>query len=437
MPHPLPDDVNNVTGLRWFLAAVPDDPAFTRAAWDIFTEMTNFWKWGKEGPVPNDSDKAAALWSEAVYETIEAYQMGFPQLIIDNIDDIETILQAILDRAEVEGCCDDGVYDIVTDPDGIIQPLPDDTGQDIEWDIGTPPGGESTWESATLERCAQAEKFADGLDGWILAVQAMHALPTLGILIVLSYFLAALAGIGLGVAVAGGAFGVVGAYTLFAELQALFELTPDYAAAQAELDDPDVIGDVVCAIITSDNAAAAESAIDAALTASAPNAAPMIALLPLRWIMGHIFNLDGDGSGFGGACRDCTPDPVALNIEFRRSGANSSQLQVDGVWTDLGFIGHPIYSNTDYLFRGDTGGAGAFEIWTDAGGGALANAQVTVLEANTDDWTRLNFLREGEGIIAQYDTITALPITHTASTLAYRVYTRTGEYIRVRIAEAP
>src|SRR3990172_864835 len=117
MPHPLPEDVAGVSGTRWFLVAVPYDPAYTRAAMDIYTDMANYWKWGMEGPVPTDSDLAAQQWANAIAETLEALEMGFPDILLGYIDEVEELLQAL----QGSGCCDDDfAVDQQTDPDGVI-----------------------------------------------------------------------------------------------------------------------------------------------------------------------------------------------------------------------------------------------------------------------------------------------------------------------------
>src|SRR3972149_9905581 len=115
MPHPLPDDIGSVEGNRWFLVAVPDDAAFIAAAMDVYSSLTNFWKWGLEGPVPNDSDEAGQLWANAVDETLEALEMGFPQTLLGYIDDVENLLRAM---QRVACCYDQDVSngDFFTDP---------------------------------------------------------------------------------------------------------------------------------------------------------------------------------------------------------------------------------------------------------------------------------------------------------------------------------
>lgn len=306
MPYPIPDNLDNIEGWRWYLVPLPDDDQMIQVAWGMWSELTHFWNWGKEGPIPEQSEKAAQLWAAALYEAWRIRDMGFPDLILTYIDEVESLLEAIRDRP----CCDgSAITDTITDPEGVVQPIGDETGQDINWDIGDPPGGLSTWAEATTERCAQAETFAAGLSRWITVLQGFQTALDIGYALAIAGLIAGLASVGLVGGAIIGAFSVGGILAFRDEIRALLDSEPDYETARAQLDDPDTIDAVVCAIITSPTAAAAESAVDAALASLAPTAAPLIAVLPLRFMMGRIFNLDGDGSGFGGPCRECTePD---------------------------------------------------------------------------------------------------------------------------------
>src|SRR3990172_7972989 len=133
MPHPLPEDVAGVSGTRWFLVAVPDDPAYTRAAMDIYTDMANYWKWGLEGPVPNDSNLAAQQWANAIAETLEALEIGFPDILLGYIDGVEALLQAIRDKPI---CCDNFGFEAIGGDENTGGAI------DVEDGVGDPP---ETW----------------------------------------------------------------------------------------------------------------------------------------------------------------------------------------------------------------------------------------------------------------------------------------------------
>lgn len=157
MPRPIPDDVENVTGFDWFLIPVPSDPVFIAAAWDAFSELTYPWNWGKEGRVP-ESDIAAQLWSDAIYEALRVRDMGFPDVILDYIDEVETLLAAIRDKP----CCDNVSY----------APLGGDenTGgaTDLEDRVGDPP---DTWGNEPIADWSEWETYKCG------AARAMATLP--------------------------------------------------------------------------------------------------------------------------------------------------------------------------------------------------------------------------------------------------------------------
>lgn len=310
MGYDLPEDVGAVTGVRWFLVAVPDDPAYTRAALGAYTDLGHYWKWGLEGPVPVESDLAAQQWLDAIAETMEALEMGFPDILLGHIDGVETLLQSLLDKP----CCEGGdVYDIVTDPDGVIQPLPDETGGDIVRDEGDPPGGIVDWPTYDQRLCEAAARFADSLPGWITALEAMSIIVSLGLVAAAAYLIAGLAAAGISVAVATGAMGLLEAVEWLEDLRDLFNLGPSWQDARDELELQDTKDAIICAILLSDTPAAAEAAIDAALASEAPAAYDAIKTLPLRFMMNKIFNMETDAGGFGGyTCPECEEPPTGL-----------------------------------------------------------------------------------------------------------------------------
>lgn len=123
MPYPIPDNLDNIEGWRWYLVPMPDDDQMIQVAWGMWSELANYWMWGLEGPIPEDSDKAAQLWADAIYEAWRVRDMGFPDDILTYIDEVETLLRAIRDSQ----CCgpqditDGQLYtDAVTDNSGDV-----------------------------------------------------------------------------------------------------------------------------------------------------------------------------------------------------------------------------------------------------------------------------------------------------------------------------
>lgn len=114
MPYPLPDDVAAVSGLRWYLVAVPDDVTYGRVALGVYTSLAKYWQWGLEGPVPIDSDLAAQQWADAIDATLEALEMGFPDILLGYIDDVETLLQQLVSKADGATCCGSQTWNEIT-----------------------------------------------------------------------------------------------------------------------------------------------------------------------------------------------------------------------------------------------------------------------------------------------------------------------------------
>lgn len=111
MPYPLPDgDPPYTTDLRWFLVAIPDDAAFVRAALGIYTELASYWKWGKEGNEAGRQD-AAETWQTAVEATLESLEMGFPDILLGYIDQVEGLLTQLIEAQ----CACDAVQDPIAD----------------------------------------------------------------------------------------------------------------------------------------------------------------------------------------------------------------------------------------------------------------------------------------------------------------------------------
>lgn len=101
MPYPLPGAPPYSEELRWFLVAVPNERAFVQAALGAYTELGYFYKWGAEGK-EEGRHEAAQAWKRAIAATLEALEMGFPDILLGHIDEVESLLAQILAK---EVCC--------------------------------------------------------------------------------------------------------------------------------------------------------------------------------------------------------------------------------------------------------------------------------------------------------------------------------------------
>lgn len=159
MPHPLPEDVNAVSGLRYYLVALPDDDAYSRAALAIYAELEKSWNWGLEGEINPESDTAGQQWAGAIQETIRLIQMGFPDTLLSHIDELEAMLRAI---QNLSGCCPE---EDVSDGDLYTDEVDDGVGsvpQNII-DAGYAADG-NDWSSFETYKCMIAHVTIDDME---------------------------------------------------------------------------------------------------------------------------------------------------------------------------------------------------------------------------------------------------------------------------------
>jgi len=314
MPYPLPDEGPPYTAdLRWFLVAVPDDTAFVRAAMGAYTELTKYWMWGHEGKEPGRNE-AAQVWEAAVAATLEALEMGFPDVLLGHIDDVETLLQGLIDKP----CCIDasgieGLYpgweSIVGGPDEI-----DNTGYDIVADIGSPPTGAADWTEWHSKLCEAAQKYADGLPRVInLAETVQGIIQGLTIAAVGALIATATTLVGIPIVVLGIATTVLDLLERLESLRELAGLANPWDEMREALDN--ARQDIVCAIITADTPLQASQQVQGAIIAAHPSAWDWIRLLTFPGnAMQRIFNMQSDvAGGFYGPCGTCG-DPVPTGI---------------------------------------------------------------------------------------------------------------------------
>lgn len=261
MPHPLPEDVGGVSGTRWFLVAVPDDAAFIQAAYAIYTELTHYWKWGLEGPVPVESDAAAQLWASAVDETLEALEMGFPDILLSHIDDVEDLLRQLNDA---QACCE-----FIPGADSVTVGGEDELSEsDTDISTGTFPPGTTTETEARNYLCGAAEAFVDRL---IETPAKLLTYLSWGIsavtLIVIWYTAGALIAIS-GIAVVGGLLTldrVLDAIDLFANLRDLIQAGQEDEPSVVEAELSAVRDDLICSIVLADTATQAGALLRATI----------------------------------------------------------------------------------------------------------------------------------------------------------------------------
>lgn len=245
MPRPLPDNVETITGWSWYLIPVPDHPVFVQAAWDAYSELAHPWNWGKEGRVP-DSDIAAQLWANALYEALRVRDMGFPDSILDYIDEVEALLQQIL---QTSGCCSNVA------PTDETQTFTGDypTTAPSTWGDGETVVDSDDWQELV---CGAANAYVDYLKEMNDNIQLVIAGGSL-VIGAIAGLLGLLTGAGVLAAVAWGtASTVVGNLVALGSGAAFAGVDDDIEAARE---------DIVCAIWNDASATALADAVEAAV----------------------------------------------------------------------------------------------------------------------------------------------------------------------------
>jgi len=304
MPYPLPDGGPPYTAdLRWFLVAVPDDVAFVRAAMGAYTELTKYFMWGHEGKEPGRNE-AAQVWEAAVAATLEALEMGFPDILLGHIDEVETLLQFIVDK---NVCCPaTGIEDVVTDWQDVVGDVIDTSGGDVVVGVGDPPPGAADWTQFQSKLCDGASKYADGLIAMVDNFAIIQGLLSGLTLATLGAFIASFLPIlGVSVVAAGVVVTALGLLGKLDELQDLVEPVSGWDAMRTAL--TDARQDIICAIITSDTAAQAAARVQAIVEGIDSNIWAWIRFFTIPTIvMQRIFNMESDAAGgYGGGCGTC------------------------------------------------------------------------------------------------------------------------------------
>jgi hypothetical protein len=252
--------------LRWFLVALPDDPAFMAAALGMYTEGGFAYLWGLEG-IEEKSGDAAQSWARAVNATLEALEMGFPDILLGYIDEVEGLLRAIRDINE-------GLQDIAccvdSDPtsgDQYTDTNFDDAGpfpQDLV-DAGflTDVNDTAGWQDY---KCLISNAFVDSVIAWLVNMAPYYdsTAKILGGVATIAAFLTAVFGLITGSWVLMFTGIVASAGLVAAVYKALTDLgglALTILAADVETARPDL----VCALYTADGVDAGITAVRAAV----------------------------------------------------------------------------------------------------------------------------------------------------------------------------
>jgi len=283
MPYPLPEEgPPYTTGLRWFLVAVPDDVAFVRAAMGAYTELASYWKWGHEGREPGRQD-AAELWQGAIDATLEALEMGFPDILLGHIDEVEDLLRQI---TALSGCCGELSHpfaDLLTDPWQDGDPVPENIVDAGFASSASDQAGYTDYKClianvAVQDLVEKINRLAQLIDesNWVVGgVAAIASILTFVVALPAAATVLTAMALGL-VAGAGTAAGV------WAWLNGVGKATAESTALALDA----VYDELVCAIYQADGPDAATVAV-AAVISDATNAAASLALTPVISMVIH------------------------------------------------------------------------------------------------------------------------------------------------------
>lgn len=304
MPYPLPDEGLPYTAdLRWFLVAVPDDPAFVRAALGAYTEFTHYWRWGKEGK-EEGREEAAQVWEDAIAATLEALEMGFPDILLGYIDGVEALLQLLIDK---DCCSATGFEEIVPNYQDIVGDTIETSGSDVVVGSGTPPAGASDWTEYASKLCDAAELYADGLvahvDNFEAVQNILQGLTAAAVVAVMASLLPLL---GMTIVAAGVVITAIGVLVKLDEIKDLTEPSSGWDDMRTTI--TNLHDDIVCAIITADTSAEASANLDALMEAEAPEFWTWETALSFPGsVMQRIFNMESSAAGgYGSPCIDCS-----------------------------------------------------------------------------------------------------------------------------------
>jgi len=191
-----------------------------------------------DDPPDADNDLIRQHWLDAIDATMEAHEMGFPDLVIGFIDEIEELLRGI--SLTQDNCCPDNVT--YFDPD-----LPTDPGYDYDGETFPDPWGESETPSDADDWrelvCGAAHAYMDYLVGIGDTMDELVLGGAVGVAAIAS-ILGLLSGAGLILAVSYGAIAAVVTSIIASATTALFGDASDDLETARDL--------IICAMLQFD-----------------------------------------------------------------------------------------------------------------------------------------------------------------------------------------
>lgn len=326
MGYLLPDGELPASGqLSWFLVAVPDSPELKRAAMGAYTDLGKFWKWGAEG-TSDKSNQTADLFNEAISETLRGIEMGFPDILLAYIDEIEDLLRAggVGGGGSIESL--PGVDSILSFDDTLIETSTTDQS------TGTYPDAMPASEFETY-LCAASVSFVDELidfpDGVLIAAAS-------GLIALLGYLVVSITSGW--ILLPAGALALLtpgGLIALWREANSLYTAVLDGSettASNASIQLAAVRDDLICAIYTANTATAAAAAVSAIINSTlSAGWEALFALYPLESTIAKIFNHESRPPLTAYDCTACaTPGYWADVYLGANIGGNTYESQVSG-----------------------------------------------------------------------------------------------------------
>lgn len=240
MGFPIPADPD-VTDLAYYLVAIPDDPVYKRAVIGHFGELGRVGAWGEEGISPG-SYLASQSWLRAIMETWRLLDMGWPDLILAAIDEVEELLAVVQQVPQFQNTCCGNNQSFTSPPGGATStdPVPQAV---IDAGYAT---GSSDYEGYTAYKCMVAHLLINNFESKLVDLGPIITAGAVILSILVAFFAA---GTGLtGVIIAGLTVGV-------SELLGLIDALKDLGApgVVALADDMESNRDeLVCAIMGGD-----------------------------------------------------------------------------------------------------------------------------------------------------------------------------------------
>jgi hypothetical protein len=220
MGFPLPDDPD-VTEYAYFLVAIPNDPVYRQAIKGHFGELAYPAKWGLEGIEPG-SYIAAQAWLRAIDETWRLLEMGWPDLVLDYIDEIETFLEGMQRAQGMQlPCCDNIITGAPPGGGSSTDPVPQPV---IDAGYAT---GVDDQEGYASYKCLASHILIDNLLAKLGDFQFLSSLGAIGMALAVSILGTIVGGASVVLVVAGIAIDV-------AAIAALWQTIKDLSSAEFE-----------------------------------------------------------------------------------------------------------------------------------------------------------------------------------------------------------